>query len=680
MLLITPSLLVTLAIQFLIVGSQECSEEDMTFELVTGYVHTAPSDTIDNRPGTLFLLDCLQACRNNQSCLSVNFETGLCVLFNSNANSASTPGLTLSQFPVFTLYGQKTCIRGSRKCQRRGWAFERVSGYQLNGVTKKRQRVATRQACEELCLQETEFLCRSANYDAESGECSLNDMDRFTLSSLRPFQRISNPTNGTSNSTGVEYLENNCIDDSLKMCDFLKVDGRILKTVDAVYQNVSSLEACRQRCLSDVLQCKTFDWSVTGDNVCRLSHHSTMTLAHIQDPYLDSADTTTYELGSCYNITVQCRATDMVAKVKTNKVFNGKIYAKSKPTSCVNDIENSLDFDLAMPYNDVNCNVKREAAGLFTNDIVLQHHDMVVTNLDLGMSVHCQYDLKNKSIGNSANLSVQGDIDQTGSERENVSSPNVLMKIADKDGDDIMAASVGDPLSLRFEIVDKNSPYEIFVRELVAMDGLDNEILLIDSLGCPTDSTIMGPLTKVEGNGKSLSAIFDAFKFPSSEVVQFKALVTPCLPACEPIECDMQLADGSFQQVVSNGRKRRDNRNDVMSADDPTKVVVVQSIRIKDTFSKRTGRKLSTDERTFNDSVRISKNPGFVEKSYRSGICLDMANAVIGSSVFLIIQIIFLITLACICKHRKNRSTIAKGKNKWSSQSGDTIYANFSRT
>ena len=32
--------------------------------------------------------------------------------------------------------------------------------------------------------------------------------------------------------------------------------------------------------------------------------------------------------------------------------------------------------------------------------------------------------------------------------------------------------------------MDRRSPYEIFVRELVAMDGLDtSEILLIDSLG-----------------------------------------------------------------------------------------------------------------------------------------------------------------------------------------------------
>ncbi|GFT87222.1 uncharacterized protein NPIL_480471 [Nephila pilipes] len=78
-------------------------------------------------------------------------------------------------------------------------------------------------------------------------------------------------------------------------------------------------------------------------------------------------------------------------------------------------------------------------------------------------------------------------------------------------------------------------PYDIFVRELVAMDGIDNsEILLIDALGCPTDTLIMGALSKARSEAKVLQATFDAFKFPTSEIVQFKALVTPCLPACEP--------------------------------------------------------------------------------------------------------------------------------------------------
>lgn len=51
--------------------------------------------------------------------------------------------------------------------------------------------------------------------------------------------------------------------------------------------------------------------------------------------------------------------------------------------------------------------------------------------------------------------------------------------------------------------MDPNSPFEIFVRELVAMDGVDSsEITLIDSDGCPTEHFIMGPLYKAAPSGK----------------------------------------------------------------------------------------------------------------------------------------------------------------------------------
>ena len=52
----------------------------------------------------------------------------------------------------------------------------------------------------------------------------------------------------------------------------------------------------------------------------------------------------------------------------------------------------------------------------------------------------------------------------------------------------ILCCKVGDPLALLFEIQDGPlSPYQLFVRELVAMDGKDtSEILLIDSIGSYT--------------------------------------------------------------------------------------------------------------------------------------------------------------------------------------------------
>jgi len=87
---------------------------------------------------------------------------------------------------------------------------------------------------------------------------------------------------------------------------------------------------------------------------------------------------------------------------------------------------------------------------------------------------------------------------------------------------------VGDPLSLLFEIQESNSPYGIFVRQLIATDGIDNsEILLIDDRGCPTDQDIMGPVNVFNATTRALSAPFDAFKFPNSDVVQFKVIARP---------------------------------------------------------------------------------------------------------------------------------------------------------
>lgn len=114
--------------------------------------------------------------------------------------------MTTSQFPVFTLYVQKNCLRvtvgatdsadsltdsrgalritaqnsgqrnplrpqrlptsraepvGANTVCNRAWSFERVQGYELETLAKRRRRVVSRQACEELCLGEREFTCRS---------------------------------------------------------------------------------------------------------------------------------------------------------------------------------------------------------------------------------------------------------------------------------------------------------------------------------------------------------------------------------------------------------------------------------------------------------------------------------------------------------------------------------------
>lgn len=41
-------------------------------------------------------------------------------------------------------------------------------------------------------------------------------------------------------------------------------------------------------------------------------------------------------------------------------------------------------------------------------------------------------------------------------------------------------------------------------------------------------------------------------------MVQFRALVTPCLPTCEPVVCDVRDFGGQMKQAESYGRKKRD--------------------------------------------------------------------------------------------------------------------------
>lgn len=170
-------------------------------------------------------------------------------------------------------------------------------------------------------------------------------------------------------------------------------------------------------------------------------------------------------------------------------------------------------------------------------------------------------------------------------------------------------------------------PYEIFVRELVAVDGRDTaEILLIDSLGCPTDIAIMGSMSKVGGSGQIIEAPFDAFKFPTSEIVQFRALVTPCLPICEPVKCNVRTFDGLETETDSYGKRKRRRRrrrsltsiftslsrskkkkrsqpnNYGLLRDDDEKVVV-QTIQISDKFGfKRNQRKLDQSNGEINDN------------------------------------------------------------------------------
>ena len=97
------------------------------------------------------------------------------------------------------------------KCNR-AWSFERVIGHELQTFEMKKEQVTSIVECMKLCLNENSFVCRSANYNNKTGDCSLSNMDRHTIfnsghSGVKHAYRYFAP----STSSDIDYIDNNCV-------------------------------------------------------------------------------------------------------------------------------------------------------------------------------------------------------------------------------------------------------------------------------------------------------------------------------------------------------------------------------------------------------------------------------------------------------------------------------------
>lgn len=75
----------------------------------------------------------------------------------------------------------------------------------------------------------------------------------------------------------------------------------VLKTVDAIYEDVASVKECRKKCLEADFRCHSFDLGDGTSKVCRISHLDRASLTHVQEPYSEVAGATTYEMDICFN-------------------------------------------------------------------------------------------------------------------------------------------------------------------------------------------------------------------------------------------------------------------------------------------------------------------------------------------------------------------------------------------
>lgn len=166
----------------------------------------------------------------------------------------------------------------------------------------------------------------------------------------------------------------------------------------------------------------------------------------------------------------------------------------------------------------------------------------------------------------------------------------------------------------------------------------------------------MGPINSLNGTSKTLRAPFDAFKFPNSDVVQFKALVTPCMPTCNPVVCDVQDYLGYQRKIESLGKRRRRRHE---TAQEPGNLLVVQSIRIADKFqavaptAETEVRKSRIDSTGAESEVAVLTGPSDNSSSVTSPPCLNLLGLLMAGALFLVAQAVLIGAWAFIWQKRR---------------------------
>lgn len=189
----------------------------------------------------------------------------------------------------------------------------------------------------------------------------------------------------------------------------------------------------------------------------------------------------------------------------------------------------------------------------------------------------------------------------------------------------------------------------------------------------------MKPIEKRADDGHVLETSFEAFKFPTSELVQFRALITPCVANCQPFKCNLNLPSGRTSQTLSYGRRRK--REAANNADDSLdNVIVVESLSVTDKFnSQARGKKIDT-----NDNLEIYENfdgnlhspPLLIDiltffsyltdddirlrtsRIHLSSACINTISVILFAVVFLIGQAILLVTWSILWNRKPKNSLI----------------------
>jgi len=521
----------------------------------------------------LSLYECQGWCREEVECQAASFsfvanglgqQETVCLLQNGTQanNPTSKPIQARNQY-----YMVKMSIRSDKVCKR-PWNFERVPNSIIQGHDRALIFTSTKEACLAACLNERNFICRSAEYNYVTLQCRLSDYDRRTLSDN--VQSV-----GVIEAQGVDYFENLCLNNDDACADERSYQpprfGQPAQKVAAHVKThfyvdkelmANSMAACNRACTVEAeFLCRSFLFlgPPTGTEYnCKLYHMDHWSLPDGVGAFLNSnnnfgssnlgidiptnsgsslineaidPDINCDRLGTCYDVSVHCKDTRIVVNVNTNQAFSGRIYALGRSETCNVDVINSDSFRLDLTMSGQDCNTQ-SVAGVYTNTVVVQRHSVVMTKTDKIYKVRCTYDTTSRNITFGMMPIRDPDMISITSAPE---APAPKIRILDSRQQEVETVRIGDRLTFRIEIPDK-TPYGIFARSCVAMaKDARSTFPIIDEQGCPSDPSIFPRFTP-EGN--ALLSVYEAFRFTESYGVIFQCNVKYCLGPCQPVSCN----------------------------------------------------------------------------------------------------------------------------------------------
>uniref|UniRef100_A0A1I7Z323 ZP domain-containing protein n=1 Tax=Steinernema glaseri TaxID=37863 RepID=A0A1I7Z323_9BILA len=249
------------------------------------------------------------------------------------------------------------------------------------------------------------------------------------------------------------------------------------------------------------------------------------------------------------NPEIKCNADTIEMQFRTKRIFTGKVYVKGHYNSPDCRVDYSHTNVEGVPTRGIqlhhgSCDMDRQRTirpeGMrFSTVLVISFHPLFVTKMDRAFSINCLYHEASQTVTSNMEVSTL----PTEVLHSDMPLPECTYTIRkdEIDGPLLKFANVGDQVVHRWEC--NSDVYGLLVHSCYVDDGQGNKHIVIDDMGCHTDS-VLGDPTYVNALNMAYRE-GSAFKLADQVIVRFQCSIRLCLktdggcndvtpPICEP--------------------------------------------------------------------------------------------------------------------------------------------------